>query len=173
MKIAISGLTGVGKTTVADIVAQWLDIPHIRLSFKDLAEEKGISLMEFQRLAEEDPSVDKEFDEFQKKVLKEKGQYVASTWLAPWLDDTDINVWLYAGIDTRVHRVAKREGISEDEAREYIHKKDQSNIKRYRELYGIDITQKDKFHVCINTELYTPKQVADIIIQSARITRKR
>ena len=173
MKIAISGLTGVGKTTVADIVAQWLDIPHIRLSFKDLAAEKGISLFEYQKMAEKDPSVDREFDEFQKKVLRSKDSYVASTWLAPWLDDTDINVWLYADLDTRVKRISNRESLSSEEARGYIDRKDSSNIKRYKELYNIDIRDRDRFHICVNTSLYSPKEVAEIIIQSARITRKR
>ncbi|MEM2974636.1 MAG: cytidylate kinase family protein, partial [Candidatus Micrarchaeia archaeon] len=63
MIIAISGLVGSGKDSVARLVAERLEIRHINFTFKDAAKKLGIPLMEYHEYAKKNVSIDKEFDE--------------------------------------------------------------------------------------------------------------
>ncbi|HLW21669.1 MAG TPA: cytidylate kinase, partial [Sphaerochaetaceae bacterium] len=60
MRIAISGKSGCGNTTVSTLVAQRLDYPLINFTFRNLAKERGIDFWDFCRMAEEDDSIDRE-----------------------------------------------------------------------------------------------------------------
>lgn len=163
MIIAISGLTGSGKNTIGEAVAKSLKFKLISPTFKDLAKKEGVSLMEFQRKAEIDPSIDLKFDEYLKDEAK-KGDCVITTWLGPWMVDADIRVYLFVPLDIRASRLAKRDNISIEEAKEHIRKRDENNRKRYLNLYGIDIYNHDVFDICINNGKFTPEQARDIII---------
>jgi len=165
MRIAISGLTGVGKTTVAEIVAKKLKVAHITFSMKFMAEKMNISLIELQELAKKDHNIDKKFDEIQLKEMEDKKNFVISTWLGPWLAKPEISIWLTTENSQRFARVSKRENVSFEEAKKYVLKKDEQNMERYMNIYNIDITDHSMFDLELDTTDLTPEQVADIIIK--------
>ncbi len=169
MKISICGLTGVGKTTAASYVARMLNIPHISFSFKEEAKLRGITLSELQKLAEQNKNIDLEFDDRQKGEIKKHDSFVTSTWLGPWFADADLNVWLYAEDSIRAERVAKRDGVSYEDALKSMMRRDAQNKKRYLEVYNINIMDLNKFHICINSGEFEPKQIAEIIIYIAKM----
>ncbi|NBK25522.1 MAG: cytidylate kinase, partial [Spirochaetia bacterium] len=53
MRIAISGKSGCGNTTVSKLVADRLGYPMINFTFRTLSEEKGIEFWTFCKLAEQ------------------------------------------------------------------------------------------------------------------------
>ncbi|MEM3363928.1 MAG: cytidylate kinase family protein [Candidatus Micrarchaeia archaeon] len=171
MKIAISGLTGAGKTTIAGIISKKLKVPNIAFSMKDEAKARGISLLKFQEMAAKDKRFDIELDRKQIAEMKKHKSFVTSTWLAPWFANADLNVWLYANEKIRAERVAKRDNISIYSARKIVHKKDQQNRERYIKLYRINIDDINRFHICINTEHIEPEKAAKIIIEAAKVVR--
>lgn len=167
MIISITGLVGSGKDTLAQLVAAKTGMRHLNLTFKDLAKEKGISLIELQKLAEKDLSIDKEFDDMQKREAA-KGDCVTSTWLGPWLLPADLKVFLSASEEVRAKRVAKREGISEEEALGYIRERENSNKKRYLKLYNIDITNYEQYDLILSSERYKPEQLLEFVLLAKR-----
>ncbi|MEM4366613.1 MAG: cytidylate kinase family protein [Candidatus Anstonellales archaeon] len=167
MIIAITGLVGSGKDTLAQLVASKTGMRHLNLTFKDLAKQKGISLIELQRLAEKDPSIDKEFDDMQKREAA-KGDCVTSTWLGPWILPAELRIFLYASEEVRAQRVAKREGISEEEAIKYIRERENSNRKRYLKLYNIDITNYERYDLVLSSERYKPEQLLEFVMLAKR-----
>lgn len=166
--ICISGLVGSGKDSVADAVAERLKFQRVRLTFKDAAKQKGISLMEYQSYVEKDLTIDKEFD---KMVIKEarKADSVLSTWLGGWLvKDAAICVWLEASPKSRAERISKRDEMSKAKALKHVSERDMHNRGRYMALYGVDIYDHSHFDLILNTENFTVDQIADIVVAAYR-----
>ncbi len=169
MIITISGFSACGKTTVGKLVAESLHLPLLAPSFKDLAREEGISLMEFQEKAKKDHNIDKKFDKVLQKQANENPSCVIATWLCPWvIKGADLKVWLDVSEKVRAARMSGREKISEKEAMVHLQKRDSDNIARYKKVYGTDITNHEDFDLIINSEKMGAKEVAKIIITAAK-----
>jgi len=67
---------------------------------------------------------------------------------------SDLRIRLTADLDERASRVAERENLSWEEAKERIVKRDRDNRERYREYYGLDMESLEIYDLIIdNTEL--------------------
>ncbi|MGC9005839.1 MAG: (d)CMP kinase, partial [Candidatus Micrarchaeia archaeon] len=117
--ITISGFAGAGKTTLGKLLAKKLRYRFIAPTFKDLAKKEGISLMEFHRRAEKNPNIDRKFDNYIKKEAR-KGNCVIATWLAPWMVKNSLKIWVFAPLEARARRLAKRDGMSISAAKMHI-----------------------------------------------------
>ena len=94
LKIAISGRSGCGNTTVSTIIAEALCFRIINYTFHTLAEEMDIPFKELCRLAEDDPQYDYKVDKTQIEMT-EGGDCVLGSRLAIWLcKDADLKVFL-------------------------------------------------------------------------------
>ena len=144
MIIAISGLTGSGKNTLGDILAKRLGYKLICPTFKDLAKKEGISLMDFQKKAADDPNIDLKFDALLKEeVAAAGGNCVITTWLGPWVINADVSVYIDAPPEVRAKRISGRDKMSEKKALAHLNERDEQNRKRYLKVYGIDIYKTD------------------------------
>jgi cytidylate kinase len=168
MIICISGLSGSGKNSVGHLVAEKLHLRLIDPTFKTIAAKQKMSLLDFHKKAEHEHSIDKSFDARLMADAK-KGNCVVCTWLGPWMiKNADIRVWLYAPSSARATRVAKRDGMSLEEAQRHIAERDESNRLRYLDIYTIDIYDHSGFDLVINSEKYLPADSAEIIAAAAR-----
>jgi len=170
LRIAIAGLTGCGKTSVGRLVAEKLGYKTIEFTFKELAKESKIELMKFHEMARKDPkhAIDRELDAHIREEAG-RGNCVIATWLAPWVvGESELKVWLDASEETRAKRIAGREGIPLEEALLHVKKRDKENIERYKEVYGIDITNHRIFDLIINTDNSEMEKTAEIICIAAR-----
>ena len=63
MLVTVSGPAGSGKTTFAEALAAELGYEYVSGGdiFRSLADERGVSLVEFNRLAEEDDGIPERF----------------------------------------------------------------------------------------------------------------
>ncbi len=161
MIICISGFTGSGKTSLAKRLSEDLGIRNVTNSYKNYSEDNYKGLIEMQKTVK--PGFERSFD---REIIREaeKQDCVVPTWLGPWMiKNATLRVFLYAGLKTRSKRKAKELKISVKDAEKYVKTKDTQNIKRYKKVYGIDITDTSIFDICINTELFTVDQTAEII----------
>jgi len=167
MIICISGLSGAGKNTVGSIVARRLGLRLIQFSFKNWAKERGIALMELQREATKDSSLDKQLD---RRIVEEagRGDCVVVTWLAPWMvKNADLRIWVDASEEVRARRIMQRDGMPHGKALAHVRERDANNRERYKRYYDIDIDDRSIFDVTINSDNFTPEQIADIIVAAA------
>ncbi len=171
MIITIAGFGGSGKTTLGKILAQKLGYSVISPSFKELAKKEKISLIEFQKKAEKNKNIDLKFDEYLKNEAK-KGNCVITTWLSPWMVNADLRVWLFASIEVRAKRVAKRDNISIHEAKNMLKKRENQNRKRYLKLYNVDIFDTNIFDVLFNSAKFSPKEITEIIAKIVEIKKR-
>jgi predicted cytidylate kinase len=170
MIIAVSGLSGSGKNTLGELLAKELSYRLVCPTFKDLAAKEGISLMEFQRKAEKDHDIDRKFDEVLREQAAE-GDCIVTTWLGPWIVDVDVRIKVFAPLDVRASRLAKRDGMKLEEARKHISERDESNRKRYKKVYGIDIYDDGNFDALLNSGKLKPEELLKIAM--AIVSAKR
>jgi cytidylate kinase len=170
MKIAISGHSGCGNTTATRNVGKALSLDIVNYTFRDLADELGIS---FDALHAEAPG-NAIFDYLTDlKLIRSAlcNRIVVGTRLAAWLMDADLRIWLHAPLESRADRINKRESEKHSSYESVLYKtlkRDEQNRKRYLKLYGIDINDHSDFDITINTGLLTAEQVSGLIVAAAQ-----
>ncbi len=164
VRIAISGKSGCGNSSVSKIVAERLGIRLINYTFHDMAREMNIPFEELCRLAERDPRYDLELDKRLVELAME-GSCVLGSRLAVWLlEEADLKVYLTASLEERARRIAKREGLNFEDSYRATKQRDERDRLRYLKLYNIDVDKFDFVDLIIDTEKGDQYYVADRII---------
>lgn len=84
VRIAVSGASGCGNTTVSALLAERLGLPLVNYTFRNIARELGISLSEVLERARTDNHFDKAVDARQ-LCLAMRSSCVVGSRLAIWL----------------------------------------------------------------------------------------
>ena len=172
MKITISGKAGSGKSTVAKILSEKLKLKHYSIGdlMRAMASDKKISLIELNKLAEKDKSIDFELDDRLKKLGKAKDNFVVDGRLtAFFIPNAEVRVFLETDDKVRAERILKDKRAHEeskdiDEMIRKIHDREESEKKRYRQYYGVDYSDKKLYNLVIDTTTMPPNEVVETII---------
>ncbi len=166
MRIAISGKSGCGNTTVSTLVADRLHYPLINFTFRALADERGVDFWDFCKLAESDDSIDRELDARQVEMAMSQENCVLGSRLAIWmLKEADLKIYLTATTKVRSTRIHKREGGTLEERLEQTSRRDEKDTARYKRIYGIDNSDTSVADLVIDTDGLGPIEVVDIILE--------
>jgi len=167
--ITISGLPGTGKTTVAKLLEQYLGLRYVYSGeiFRTLATKHKMSLEEFGKYCESHREIDEELDRHQLDILR-KGNVIVEGRLSGWLAAQNqipaLKVLLQADIDIRASRIVKREQGDIKKRKKEILKREKSEATRYKNYYGIDVSDTLIYDVIIDSGDKTPKQIMQIIL---------
>ncbi|MFC1741539.1 (d)CMP kinase [Nanoarchaeota archaeon] len=173
MIITISGNPGSGKTTIAKAVAKELNLKHFYMGgiLRQLAAKRNMTLNEFLKLGETDPSVDKEVDDYLVELGKTKDNFIAEGRTA-WHFIPD-SIKLFIDVDTKIgaERILKdmhekgraeqrneQDGGTVEQQADLIRKRVGSDKKRYEQYYNIDIFNKDNYDLWLDTTDLTEEQ---------------
>lgn len=166
MRIAISGKSGCGNTTVSTLVAERLGYPLINFTFRNLANERGVDFWDFCRMAEKDDSIDRELDARQVAMALEQPDCVLGSRLAIWvLEEADLKVYLTASTAERASRILRREGGTFEQRLQETVTRDTNDTARYKRIYGIDNTDPSIADVVITTDELSSDEVASLILE--------
>ena len=181
MIISISGKPGSGKTTVANILAQRLKWPQYYIGEirRKLAAKHGMTLQEYNKLGETDPSTDIDIDKYQEKLGKTKDNFVIQGRTSFKFIPHSLKVYLDVDFDEGAHRVwqslkenptARNEGHVPTlaECRKNVRERIASDKKRYEKYYHLDVYDKRHYDLVIDTTKKTPERVADEIMKKIR-----
>ena len=118
-------------------------------------------------LAERDPSIDLMLDNFARKEA-EKGAVVIDGHAAPWLlkDVATLRVAIVASFETRIKRLAQRDGKPVEVVKKETLQREESERRRYLRLYNIDILNFSEFDLVINSERFLPDDIVEIILKA-------
>ena len=169
MQITVSGLPGSGTSTLSKLLAECYDLELISSGeiFRRMARERGMSLAEFGALAERDPSIDLDIDKNQKAIIHSRENIILESRLAGHMAQgrSDvIKIWIKAPLLTRVKRIQRREKtISFDEELKKTVESERSETLRYKNYYGIDITDLSIYDIVIDSEKWNQYQTLDIL----------
>lgn len=173
MIITISGRAGSGKTTIAKMLSKRLKMRHYSIGdlMRVMATERGLSLLELNKLAEKDSSIDFELDNKLKELGKTQDNFVVDGRLtAFFIQNAKIRVFLDADGKVRAQRILRDKRQQEKskslkETIENIKKREESEKKRYQKYYNVNYLDKRLYNFMINTTNLVPNEVVDKITE--------
>lgn len=164
VRVAISGKSGCGNTTVSTLLSEKLGLTMINYTFRTLAQERGITLAQVIENAKTDDSYDIYVDNHQVELAKAESCVLGSR-LAIWmLKEADLKVYLVASDDVRAGRIFNREGGDIEEIKSFTAMRDSEDTRRYKKLYNIDNTDSSIADLVIDTADKNPDQIVELIV---------
>ncbi len=178
MIVAISGFGGTGKTTLASLLKEALEREGFKVviytpTLRDLAKERGVSLLEIQEEAARNPRIDLELDETTRRKVAELEKshdvVVVASWLAIFVIRKAFKVFLYAPFEVRIKRLAERDGISLEEARALSLKREAQNRERWKSLYNLEMEKlHEHAHIALNTGLLSLEEEVALLLREIK-----
>ncbi len=147
MKITIFGFAGTGKSTIAKLVAKELNLTFKSSGemFREEAAKLNLSIYEFDKFCKEDVNYDKALDLTVKKYGQENNNFIIDSRLAWYFIPDSIKICFKCFEDVTYQRVAERENISFDEAKQKTLDRNNLVKERYSQIYPhINYPPKDE-----------------------------
>jgi cytidylate kinase len=166
--LTISGPPGSGKSTLSKILSVKLGLELISMGdvFRKCAEDRCMCLAEYGILAKNNGDIDREIDEMQKRIAREKDNILLEGRLSGFLVDADLKVWLKAPIGVRAERIAKRESKSVPAAMSETSEREACERERYLNYYNIDINDLSVYDLVIDTSKWKPEEISEIVLKA-------
>jgi cytidylate kinase len=178
--ITIAGSLGSGKSSTAKRVAEILGYQHFSTGdfFRAIAEKRGVSTVELNKIAETDLSVDKEADDKNKEIGKMES-IILDSRLGFYFIPESFKVFLELDPVVASQRILndKKSNLNRhnetsgafntaENILSSISERMLLEKNRYKELYGInDNTSHDNFDLVIDTEKISIEDVSRKIIE--------
>lgn len=169
--VTISGTAGSGKSTVAQLLKDELNLPYVYsgMLFRKQAEKHNMSLGEFSSYCEQNDEIDRRLDAEQVEILK-KGNVILEGRLAGWLaylnNISAFKIMLDADEHIRAERITERENGSVEKRKQEMIDREKSERARYKKFYGIDLNDTSIYDLVIDTGDKTPEQIVNRIVNS-------
>ena len=158
-KVTISGHPGSGTSTLVEGVCKTLSWSKLNGGqvFREMAEERGVSLEEFGQQCMEDASVDQALDKLlvETMLASDSPEIVESRLAGWWAYKKELHcprVWIDVSERVRAERVVNREGGSLEDQIKLIRERMESDGSRYSEYYDIDIDSHDPYTCVIESD---------------------
>lgn len=168
--ITIDGRSGAGKGTVATHISNMLGIQKYSAGdfFRNIANERGLSVEELSEKADKETDLDVDKRTFH-KGLNENCVIESRISCHVMGNHPDLKIRLTADLDERSRRVAERENISKEDARDRIVKRDRDNKQRYRAYYGIDMDNMNIYDLIIDNTDLTVEETNELVEKALEV----
>ena len=180
MIITLGGDAGSGKSTVSKLLAKRLQYKHYSMGDlqRKMADEKGMTIEEHIRSAKENPEINKQVDEYQKKLGQKESDFVIDGRLSWHFIPHSFKVFLRC--DERIaaqrifsdHLGGKRKTEKTmkdvDDAMADMNARRENEVIQYKEQYGIDIRDRKNYDLVIDTTNSLPGQIVDDILAAIK-----
>lgn len=173
MNITITGNLGAGKTSVCGCLEQQgFEVISAGKIFREVAAEKGISVLEMNKLAKTDRSIDVLIDERSARLGKEKDNAVFDSRMAWNFIPDSFKVFLLVDTEEAAKRVFSdktrdtEKYAKEEDAVLHLYERAMLEQERFKELYGVDYFSVNNYNLIIDSTGVTPEQVAGEILSN-------
>ena len=173
MIITISGMPGSGKTTVAKLLATKLNYKYYSIGDMrgKLAQERGMTIDELNRLGEKESWTDKEVDEYQKKLGKTEDNFIVEGRTGFHFIPNSKKMFFKVDFKVGAERIFKDQRPDEQDYEsvestlKWIKQRMESDKKRYLKWYNINCWDENNYDTIIDTTDLTPEQVVEKILE--------
>jgi len=164
--ITVSGPPGCGATTLCTQLADAIGCPYISGGdvFRELADDRGLTLTQLSAKAQESDDLDRELDRRLRNIAEEWGTSnkpcILESRLAGWLAGSraDLRIRLDAPDEVRKQRVSDREEtVAEMQVREV------GEAQRYDAYYEIDLDNREFYDLHLNTARWGKRGVFEVV----------
>ncbi|MFA6171270.1 MAG: cytidylate kinase family protein [Patescibacteria group bacterium] len=176
MIISFSGLPGSGKSTIAKKLAEKLGWPRYYMGGirRQKAKDRGMTLAEYNKLGETDPSTDNEVDEYQKKLGETEDNFVIEGRTSWIFIPRSLKIFLAVdemiGAQRIFDQLKKENHRNEDKDINTLEdliasqrKRMGSDRLRYKKYYGIDVFEEKNYDFVLDTSHLTREEVLEKI----------
>ncbi len=171
-KISLAGDLGSGKSTVSDILIRELSAEYYSTGaiVRSIAERRGMTVVELNVYMETHPEIDHEIDDGLVALGDVDKLLVIDSRMAWHFTPDTFKVYLSTDIETSALRImgANRRGEHSATLEETVastRARRESEKKRYKEQYGVDIKDLTNYALIVDTTAATPDEVAERIIE--------
>jgi predicted cytidylate kinase len=182
MRITLNGDLGSGKSSVGRLLAERLGVPHYSAGtlFREIGQISNLDALQTNLAAENNVEIDYAVDRRTREIDRQADGFVIDSRMA-WHFVTDATkVFLSVLSRTAAERVnsdpsrsgEKYDSLSAAEAS--LEKRRESEIKRYKKLYAVDVTDSANYDLVIITDDAVIEDIAGLILAFAeRKTREK
>ena len=177
MIVTISGRAGSGKSTIAKLIAEKLNLKHYSTGdlMRDIAKERGISLAELGKIAEKDKELDTQLDKRQEDLGKNEDNFVIDGRLSFHFIPDSIKIFLDINPEIAVERVyndikdnkrlTEKDSQDKGSIAKNLQKREASETARYAKYYGLDCYDQKQYDLIIDTGNLSIEKIVDKALQ--------
>jgi CMP/dCMP kinase len=170
--VTISGRPGSGKSTVAKALARAIGAKHASAGdfMREMAAERGISVLELSHVAESDASIDWEIDARSARLGATAEDLVIDSRLAWHFIPSSYKVFLDVDLDVAVQRIygdrrgSELENVDLASTRRSTEERARSEALRYQAFYGIDYLDPANYDLVIDSSHRSVDQIVGEIV---------
>jgi len=169
--VTISGRPGSGKSTVGRVLAARLGVPHVSAGdfMREIAAERGISVLELSRIAEVDDSIDRQIDARSARLGASGGSFVIDSRLAWHFIPDSIKVFLDVSPDVAARRIfgdrrgSELENVDIEATMRNTEERSASEAARFLAYYAIDYGDPANYDLVVDTSHRDVGEIVDEI----------
>jgi len=172
-RIAITGDIGSGKSAVGKLLRDRLGYAFYSTGEiqRRIAADRGMTTLELNQYAESHPEIDREIDGRTVELDREPQPFIIDSRIAWHFIPSAYKVYLQVDPDVAVDRIMgagrhDEKYASREHGKEEIRDRRKSETERFREVYGIDLTNMANFDLVVDTSFAPPESVAAAIVAS-------
>jgi cytidylate kinase len=146
-----------------------LELPYIYAGqlFREQAARQGMTLAEFNALAQRDPEVDRALDERQLELLRGGGVILEgrlSGWLAHRYGVPAFKTWLVCTEDERIRRLVERDGEDPQTQGQLMRDRVSRERDRYVRYYGADLEDLAIYDLVLDSTSTPPDELRERVL---------
>lgn len=177
MIITLNGDEGAGKSTAAKKIAAELGFAFYNTGqiFRDLAKKRNLTLVEYLKLGETDSSIDREVDDFVVALSNKEDNFIIDSRMAWHFIPKSLKIYLtvdniegakriYHNLQGENSRNEIKNNASLEELVEKIKERRETDGKRYKMYYGVDIREEKNYDFVLDTTNLERNEVFDKVM---------
>ena len=177
MHITLTGNLGSGKSTLSKVFEKeyGYEIYSTGKIIREFAEERGITVLEMNKLMSEDPKYDHLIDDRSAQISRERqaDNIFFDSRLAWHFVGRAFRVFLSVSLDTAVKRIMgdNRGNVetysSPEDCKAQLKARVAEEEKRYKEIYNIDYFNYTNYNLILDSTICTPDVLSKILYDEA------